>query len=184
MEKLICSACGAPLAPNTNEPFLTCEYCDTTVANKYYAAPEAEEAKAPAQETAAQAPETLTDETVDETEETSFGGGLLKTLLGVGTVIAASSARSRARAAVRRTPVTRTGSALRTPQRAVRIAPHRHPEPPRTGSFGARPARPTQGVPGRTGRSGSPGRSGGPGRAGSMNRGGRGGMGGPGGRHR
>lgn len=36
MEKLICSSCGATLTPNSNQPFIVCEYCDTTVPNAYY----------------------------------------------------------------------------------------------------------------------------------------------------
>lgn len=36
MEKIICSSCGATLTPNNTQPFLTCEYCDTTVPNAYY----------------------------------------------------------------------------------------------------------------------------------------------------
>lgn len=36
MEKIICSSCGATMTPNSTQPFLTCEYCDTTVPNAYY----------------------------------------------------------------------------------------------------------------------------------------------------
>lgn len=36
MEKIICSSCGATLTPNSTQPFLTCEYCDTTVPNAHY----------------------------------------------------------------------------------------------------------------------------------------------------
>ena len=36
MEKMICSSCGATMTPNNTQPFLTCEYCDTTVANPHY----------------------------------------------------------------------------------------------------------------------------------------------------
>lgn len=36
MEKIICASCGATLTPNSSQPFLTCEYCDTTVPNAYY----------------------------------------------------------------------------------------------------------------------------------------------------
>lgn len=36
MEKIICSSCGATMTPNSTQPFLTCEYCDTTVPNTYY----------------------------------------------------------------------------------------------------------------------------------------------------
>jgi len=36
MEKLICSSCGATLTPNNTQPFLTCEYCETTVPNAHY----------------------------------------------------------------------------------------------------------------------------------------------------
>lgn len=41
MEKLICSSCGATLTPNATQPFLTCEYCDTTVPNTHYVQGEA-----------------------------------------------------------------------------------------------------------------------------------------------
>ena len=164
MEKLICSACGAPLTVNTNEPFLKCEYCDTAIENKYYVAPEVKDSE-PVQETA---------ETVEtEDAETSDGGSLLHTLLGVGTAIAANKLRRRSVTARppmdRRTPPGRSAS---TPHpRTMQTAPRRHPEPPRTGSMGARPAR--GGRP-----SGGPGGHGGPGGRGP------GGMGGPGGRHR
>ena len=36
MEKIICASCGATMTPNSTQPFLTCEYCDTTVPNAYY----------------------------------------------------------------------------------------------------------------------------------------------------
>lgn len=36
MEKIICASCGATMTPNNTQPFLTCEYCDTTVPNAYY----------------------------------------------------------------------------------------------------------------------------------------------------
>lgn len=36
MEKIICSSCGATITPNTTQPFLTCEYCDTAIPNAYY----------------------------------------------------------------------------------------------------------------------------------------------------
>lgn len=36
VEKMICSSCGATLIPNTIQPALVCEYCDTAVANPYY----------------------------------------------------------------------------------------------------------------------------------------------------
>lgn len=36
MEKLLCASCGATLNPDVNEPFITCEYCDTAVANPHY----------------------------------------------------------------------------------------------------------------------------------------------------
>lgn len=161
MEKLICSACGAPLAPNTSEPFLTCEYCDTTVENKYYVEPEVPQPQAAVPEAEA--------EFIGE--ETPSGGSLFKTLLGVGTAIAASSAINRQRTVVKhRTPVARFVPAARPAPRVKPASARRLPEAPRTGGMGPRPARPGMGRPqgGRGGR--------GPG--------GRGGMGGPGGRHR
>lgn len=46
MEKMICSSCGATMTPNTTQPFLTCEYCDTTVDNPHYVQGEAGEVPA------------------------------------------------------------------------------------------------------------------------------------------
>lgn len=46
MEKMICSSCGATMTPNNTQPFLTCEYCDTTVTNPHYV--QGETAAAPA----------------------------------------------------------------------------------------------------------------------------------------
>ena len=173
MEKLICPACGAPLTPDSTQPFLTCEYCDTAVENKYYVAPPVvETVQKPAEEPIA---ETLMEESE---EEAAPGRSLLKTLLGVGTAIAANNLRRRA-TVVRRPAVH---PVLRTGHTAI---PHRPPEPPRIGGLSARPTRAVR--PGSTrpqpGRSrvhgGVGGRPLGPG-----GRGGRGGMGGPGGRHR
>ena len=39
MEKLTCTSCGATMTPNTNQPYLVCEYCDSAMENKYYVAP-------------------------------------------------------------------------------------------------------------------------------------------------
>jgi len=50
MEKLICTACGAPLTPDTASPFLTCEYCDTSTPNPYYSEEAAEKAVQPSLE--------------------------------------------------------------------------------------------------------------------------------------
>lgn len=50
MEKLVCSACGAPLTPNTDQPYLTCEYCDTAVPNAFYREPVPAAQPAPAAE--------------------------------------------------------------------------------------------------------------------------------------
>lgn len=47
MEKLVCGSCSAPIAPNTTDPFLTCEYCDTSITNPFYAAPAVEEKEEP-----------------------------------------------------------------------------------------------------------------------------------------
>ena len=50
MEKLLCSGCGAAIVPNNTQPFLTCEYCDTSMSNPYYdqsAATQAAEAAKP-----------------------------------------------------------------------------------------------------------------------------------------
>lgn len=41
MEKMICSSCGATMTPNNTQPFLTCDYCDTTVTNPHYVQGEA-----------------------------------------------------------------------------------------------------------------------------------------------
>ena len=165
MEKLICSACGAPLTVTTAEPFLTCEYCDTAIENKYYVAP-AQPAEPIAEPNAEPAGEEV-QQTVQEDE--SSGGSLLQTLIGVGTTLAANSLRKRARntTVVRRAQPARP--VLRTGHTAV---PHRHPEPPRTGGMTARPAHPGMS---RThgGRPSRPAGGRGPG-----------GMRGPGGRHR
>ena len=171
MEKLICPACGAPLTPDSTQPFLTCEYCDTAVENKYYVAPPVVEA--------AEKPEPIAETLTEEPEEeTAPGRSLLKTLLGVGTAIAANNLRKRAvvvhRPAVH--PVLRTGHPA---------IPHRPPQPARIGGLSARPTRAVR--PGSTRPQPGPsrvhggvgGRPMGPG-----GRGGRGGMGGPGGRHR
>ena len=39
MEKLTCSSCGATMIPNTTQPYLVCEYCDSAMENKYYTGP-------------------------------------------------------------------------------------------------------------------------------------------------
>ena len=162
MEKLICTACGAPLAPDTSKPFLTCEYCDTAIENKYYVAPVTPE-PAPAPEPAP------VQDVLPRQEETASGGSLLKTILGVGTAIAASSLRRKS--TVVRQPVIHTSPMGRAPQRthqrALHATPRRHPEPPRTGASGMRPARPGQSRPvgGMRGPGGrGPGRPGGRGR--------------------
>ena len=36
METMICNCCGAKLVPTTLTPFLTCEYCDTSIPNPHY----------------------------------------------------------------------------------------------------------------------------------------------------
>ena len=164
MEKLICTACGAPLTPDTASPFLTCEYCDTAIENKYYVAP-----AAPVQETIQPTEESAGPQ--DEGMETEVSGSsIVKTLLGAGTALATNALRNRSRTvAVRRTaarPVLHNGHAS---------TPHRRPEPPRMGSTSARPAhgiRPCGGHP-QSRRAGGPRGMGGPG-----------GIRGPGGRHR
>lgn len=45
MEKLTCTACGATMTPNTVQPYLVCEYCDSAIENKYYDAAAAEAAR-------------------------------------------------------------------------------------------------------------------------------------------
>lgn len=75
MEKIICSSCGATMTPNTTQPFLTCEYCDTTVPNTYY---NAESAKAAAEPTldetcVAALIEMGRSEKLAEADETCFG---------------------------------------------------------------------------------------------------------------
>lgn len=47
MDKMICSCCGATLVPTTLTTFLTCEYCDSSVANPYYDQAAAAEAEKP-----------------------------------------------------------------------------------------------------------------------------------------
>lgn len=47
MEKLICSSCGAAITPNTTQPILTCEYCDTSIPNAYYVESDAKAAAEP-----------------------------------------------------------------------------------------------------------------------------------------
>ncbi len=165
MEKLICPACGAPLTPDTSRPFLTCEYCDTPVENKFFAEPAVKEPEPEA--------ETVVFEAADEAEETHSGPSLLQTILGVGTAIAASNLRRRT--TIQRQPVIHTSPlghapVKRTHQRTLHAMPRRHPEPPRTGGMGMRPMRPGMNRP-----------MGGPGGRGPS---GRGGMSGPGGRHR
>ena len=48
METMICACCSAKLVPTTLTPFLTCEYCDSSIPNPHYdaAAAAAAEAKA------------------------------------------------------------------------------------------------------------------------------------------
>lgn len=50
MEKLICSACGATIAPSITTPYLVCEYCGTAIENKYYSETAAEAARQEAQQ--------------------------------------------------------------------------------------------------------------------------------------
>ena len=47
MEKLMCTGCGAPLAPNDTDRFLTCAYCETAVPNPYYDESAAAQAQQP-----------------------------------------------------------------------------------------------------------------------------------------
>lgn len=160
MEKLICSACGAPLTVTTSEPFLKCEYCDTAIENKYYVEPEPVVPQ-PAEEEA---------EVPQAEEPASSGGSLLKTILGVGTAIAASKMRRRSavlrQPAVRVTPMGRRAAVAHPPRPAVPAAPRR-PQPPRPGGTGMHMSRPSM-----TRHAGGPG-----GRGPGMRRG-------PGGRHR
>ena len=175
MEKLICPACGAPITPDNTQPFLTCEYCDTSMENKYYVAPAVKE---PAEEPVVSHPAEPVEAEETPAEEESSGGSLLKTLIGVGTAIAANSARKRARAVTVHRP-SAAKPLLRTAHAPV---PHRHPEPPRQGGVHARPTRAAR--PGSSRPSGFHGGMPGRGIGGPGGRGGRGGMGGPGGRHR
>ena len=183
MEKLICPACGAPLTPDSAQPFLNCEYCDTSVENKYYVAPPASAAQPAVQQFD---PEPAAEEDADEAFIPASGSSLLQTLLNAGTALVASSMRTKRttahRTAVHHPPVGRA-PLKSVQQRGSRpAAPHRPPEPPHAGGIGARPTRAVR--PGSSRptahHGGMPGRGlGGPG-----GRGGRGGMGGPGGRHR
>ena len=101
MEKLVCTACGAPLQIDTNVPFITCEYCDTVVENKFYVAPAVKETEKAAEPAA----DTVVYEYDGEQAESESGGSLLKTILGVGTAIAANKLRQKTAAA--RRPVVR-----------------------------------------------------------------------------
>ncbi|MBQ7850708.1 MAG: hypothetical protein IJ343_13370 [Clostridia bacterium] len=47
MEKMICSCCGAAIVPTTTQAFLTCAYCDASIANPYYDEAAAAEAARP-----------------------------------------------------------------------------------------------------------------------------------------
>ena len=51
MEKLICSCCCAAIVPTITQPFLTCEYCDTSIPNPYYDKSAAAQAAKPSLET-------------------------------------------------------------------------------------------------------------------------------------
>lgn len=75
MEKIICSSCGATMTPNTTSPFLTCEYCDTTVPNAYYDEASAKAAAEPTLEETCVAAlvEMGQSEKLAETDETCFG---------------------------------------------------------------------------------------------------------------
>ncbi len=75
MEKIICSSCGAPLTPNSTQPFLTCEYCDTTVPNAYYDEASAKAAAVPSLDEmcVAELIEMGRSEKLAETDETCFG---------------------------------------------------------------------------------------------------------------
>ena len=166
MEKLVCTACGAPLQIDTNVPFITCEYCDTVVENKFYVAPAVKETEKEAEPAA----DTVVYEYDGEQAESESGGSLLKTILGVGTAIAANKLRQKTTAA--RRPVVRTATfgqaAGKIPhQRTHRGTAPRRPEPPHTGGPGMRPARPGSRRP-----------------SGGMRGPGMGGMRGPGGRNR
>lgn len=48
METMICSCCSARLVPTTLTPFLTCEYCDSSIPNPHYDADAAAAAEAAA----------------------------------------------------------------------------------------------------------------------------------------
>lgn len=168
MEKLICSACGAPLTPDESQPFITCEYCDTAIDNKYYVAPaKPEPAPQPVQTAEGEQDETIeTTAEAQEQEEGSQGGGLLRTLVGVGSALAAT------RLAKKRTVVQRpAASAVRTVHRTARPQPPAGHGMARTrSSSSVRPARPGPGRPsgGMGGR--SMGRGPGPGRPGGRHR--------------
>lgn len=47
METMICSCCSAKLVPTTLTPFITCEYCDSSIPNPYYDEKAAAEAAKP-----------------------------------------------------------------------------------------------------------------------------------------
>ena len=113
MEKLVCAACGAPLSVDTALPVITCEYCETPMENKFYIAP-AE--PVPAAEAAIE--DTVNPE---ESMQESGGGILLKTIVGVGTAIAASKLRANARAASRTVHPVRSAAVPRVRQPASQV---------------------------------------------------------------
>lgn len=99
MEKLTCSSCGATMTPNTNQPYLVCEYCDSAVENKYYIQPaEPVSAVQPESEMTASAETQTTQESVAEAEEPSLlekladaGKNLLDGILEQKTIYSNSS---------------------------------------------------------------------------------------------
>lgn len=81
MEKLTCSSCGATMTPNTNQPYLVCEYCDSAVENKYYIQPaEPVYAAQPGDETT----ETMESQTAQEPSAEAEEPTLLEKLADAG----------------------------------------------------------------------------------------------------
>ena len=154
MEKLVCTSCGATITPNTTEPFLTCEYCDSSITNAFYVEP----APKPANEEKPQdspAAQTVQETSVEEEANSPVStlveavGGVARTLLQRSLINRSLQRSVKQRPIIQRTNARPTVQHVRPPRPSVaQPRPHmQHPHGMRRAQAGG-PGRP-MGGPGR-----------------------------------
>lgn len=137
MEKLTCSSCGATMNPNTTQPYLVCEYCDSAVENKYYTEPAPGTVIETATAVQTEAEDALATEETADTEEPTLIEKLIdagKNLLTGGILQGVTSAVT-PRPIVYSRPIV-TYQSMQRPQKPVHQPVHKPNRP----SAVARPA--------------------------------------------